>query len=82
MEGIHEFASKLRAHYAGDHYVTLTDKEAEVVKAWEELLQRVHIRAQRLEQSNVYQEWLMLVHDLLLWIQDIRLQIESDDKPK
>ncbi|XP_065656363.1 spectrin beta chain, non-erythrocytic 1 isoform X4 [Hydra vulgaris] len=82
VEGIHVFASKLKLSYAGNPHNMIIDKETEVVKAWQNLLQRVSVRGLRLEQSNVYQEWLMQVQDLLLWIQDIRMQIESDDKPK
>ena len=50
--------------------------------AWKNLLERVQHRTHQLTESDEYQSLLMLIQSLLLWIHDMRLQIESDDKPK
>ena len=40
------------------------------------------MRALKLGQSDEYQRLLIQIQNLLLWIQDMRIQIGSDDKPK
>ena len=50
--------------------------------AWKNLLDKVQVRALKLGQSDEYQRLLIQIQNLLLWIQDMRIQIESDDKPK
>lgn len=50
--------------------------------AWKNLLDKVQVRALKLGQSDEYQRLLVQIQNLLLWIQDMRIQIESDDKPK
>lgn len=50
--------------------------------AWKNLLDKVQVRALKLGQSDEYQRLLIQIQNLLLWIQDMRMQIESDDKPK
>ena len=60
----------------------IANKEDDVVQAWKDLLERVRQRSHKLGQSDEYQRLHIHVQDLLLWIQDMRLQIESDDQPK
>jgi len=82
VKGIQEFSDSLQGCYAGDKLVEITSKEEEVLQAWRNLLDRVNQRAMKLGQSDEYQRLLIQIQNLLLWIQDMRLQIESDDKPK
>jgi len=77
-----EFANQLKPAYAGPELQVINDKEQEVVDAWKALLQRVSKRGFQLGESDEYQRLLMMVTDLLLWIQDMRMQIASDEKPK
>lgn len=82
VESIQEFAGRLKGEYAGDKLVDILQKEDEVVEAWKILLERVRDRNSKLGQSDEYQRLIMMIHNLLLWIEDMRLKMESDDQPK
>lgn len=82
MQGIQKFSSELKPSYAGDQLHCINGKEEEVLQTWKELLERVRRRAFKLGESDEYQRLLMLVSDLLLWIQDLRFQIAADSKPR
>ena len=82
VEGIQEFAGRLKGKYAGDKLVDILQKEDEVVEAWKTLLQKVRERSSKLGQSDEYQRLIMMIQNLLLWIEDMRLKMESDDRPK
>ena len=56
--------------------------EDQVVDAWKALLARVTERSSKLGQSDEYQRFIIAVQNLLLWIQDMRIQIESDESPR
>ena len=82
VESIQEFAGQLKGQYAGDKLIEILQREDEVVDAWKALLQRVTERSSKLGQSDEYQRLIIMIQNLLLWIQDMRLQIESDERPK
>jgi len=82
VEGIQEFAGQLKGQYAGDKLIEILQKEDEVVDAWKALLKRVTGHSLKLGQSDEYQRLIIMIQNLLLWIEDMRLQIESDDQPK
>lgn len=79
---LQEFSHSLKGSYAGEKLSEISTKENEVVQAWRNLLDRVQHRTYQLTESDEYQSLLMLIQSLLLWIHDMRIQIESDDKPK
>lgn len=60
----------------------ISAKEEEVIQAWKDLLLTVRQRSHKLGQSDEYQRLIMLIQDLLNWMQDMKLQILSDEKPK
>ena len=72
----------MKGQYAGDKLIEILQKEDEVVDAWKALLNRVTGRSLKLGQSDEYQRLIIMIQNLLLWIEDMRLQIESDDQPK
>lgn len=82
VEDIQQFAGELKSQYAGDKLIEILQREDEVVDAWKALLQRVAARSAKLGQSDEYQRLIIMIQNLLLWIQDMRLQIESDERPK
>lgn len=82
VENLQEFASTLKGQCAGDKLVELLKTEDQIVDAWKALLGRVTERSSKLGQSDEYQRLIILIQNLLLWIQDMRLQIESDESPR
>ena len=82
VEGIQEFSGELKGEYAGDKLVEILQKEDEVVDAWKALLKRVTERSSKLGQSDEYQRLIIMIQNLLLWIEDMRLQIQSDEIPR
>ena len=72
----------LKGQCAGDKLIELLQREDQVVDAWKALLARVNERSSKLGQSDEYQRLIILIQNLLLWIQDMRLQIESDESPR
>lgn len=72
----------MKGEYAGDKLVDIMQKEDEVVEAWKNLLERVRDRNNKLGQSDEYQRLIVMIQNLLLWIEDMRLKMESDDQPK
>ena len=82
VESIQEFAGRLKGEYAGDKLVDILQKEDEVIEAWKILLECVGDRNSKLGQSDEYQRLIVMIHNLLLWIEDMRLKMESDDQPK
>ena len=82
VESIQEFAARLKGEYAGDKLVDILQKEDEVVEAWKALLERVGERSNKLGQSDEYQRLILMIQNLLLWIEDMRLKMETDGQPK
>jgi len=82
VEGIQEFSGELKGEYAGDKLIEILQKEDEVVDAWKALLKRVTERSSKLGQSDEYQRLIIMIQNLLLWIEDMRSQIQSDELPR
>ena len=82
VEGIQTFADALKNQYAGEKLMEIIQTEDQVVEEWKALLSKVHERASKLGQSDEYQKLIIMIQNLLLWIQDMRSQIESDESPK
>lgn len=82
VEGIQDFSAELKCLYAGNKLMEISAKEEEVIQAWKDLLLTVRQRSHKLGQSDEYQRLIMLIQDLLNWMQDMKLQILSDEKPK
>ncbi len=79
---MNNFSDKLKVSYAGEKLIEISNAEHEVVLAWKNLLKRVQERTYQLTESDEYQSLLMIIQSLLLWISDMRSQINSDDQPK
>ena len=77
-----KFADELKPAYAGDRVKEIEDKEGQVVDAWHNLLAKVNERGSKLGESDELQRFLLQIHDLLIWIRDMRQEIASDETPK
>ena len=82
MSEIQKFAAELKPGYAGDREKEIEDKEAQVLDAWHSLLARVSERGSKLGDSDEFQRFLLQIQDLLIWIQEMRQEIASDERPK
>ena len=77
-----EEAGRLRAAYAGDKAKEIDNREQEVVDAWNNLNGVIKFRTVRLFQTDELFRFLNLVRALIMWMDDILLQISTQDKAR
>ena len=79
---VQEEAAGLVAAYAGDKQTDIREREQEVVDAWNNL--RLHVQARRdrlLDALDLYKFFAMVL-DLTMWMDDILLQMKTQEKPR
>ncbi|KAG5309825.1 SPTCB protein, partial [Acromyrmex insinuator] len=72
---IEEESAKLQASYAGDKAREITNREAEVVAAWNNLQSLCEGRRAKLEVFN-------MVRTLMIWMDDVVRQMNTSEKPR
>ena len=82
MEAIQTESVRLQAGYAGDNAQTIMDRESEVLEAWRNLHILVERRRLTLADASDYYRFMLMAKDLLLWIDDISRQMNTQEKPR
>uniref|UniRef100_A0A158R574 Spectrin beta chain n=1 Tax=Syphacia muris TaxID=451379 RepID=A0A158R574_9BILA len=75
-------AAELRDAYAGDKAIEMANREGEVVKAWRELRAKCDSRSQKLADTNDLFQFLNMVRDLLHWMEEVKREMSSQERPK
>jgi len=82
VEAIQTESYRLKAGYAGDHAQTIVDRELEVLEAWKNLHILVERRRLALADASDYYRFMLMARDLILWIDDITRQMNTEEKPR
>ncbi|GFS19194.1 spectrin beta chain [Elysia marginata] len=82
VEAIQTESVRLQAGYAGDNAQTIMDRESEVLEAWRNLHILVERRRLTLADASDYYRFMLMAKDLLLWIDDISRQMNTQEKPR
>lgn len=72
----------MQSAYAGDKAKEITNREGEVVGAWQKLLSMVEGRRLKLADTSDLFRFLNMVRDLMLWMEDIVRQMNTSEKPR
>ncbi|KAM9317060.1 spectrin beta chain, non-erythrocytic 1 [Gastrophryne carolinensis] len=79
---LQEDATRLQAAYAGDKADDIQKRESEVLEAWKALLDACEGRRLRLVDTGDKFRFFSMVRDLMLWMEDVIRQIETQEKPR
>uniref|UniRef100_A0A4W3GVM7 Spectrin beta chain n=1 Tax=Callorhinchus milii TaxID=7868 RepID=A0A4W3GVM7_CALMI len=79
---LQEDASRLQAAYAGDKADDIQKREADVLEAWKALLDACEGRRAKLFDTGDKFRFFSMVRDLMLWMEDVIRQIETQEKPR
>lgn len=82
VQQIQEESSNLLSSYAGEKAEEITNREAEVVGAWQKLLSLCEDRQHKLADTGDLFRFLNMVRDLMLWMEDIVRQMNTSEKPR
>ncbi|TKR87947.1 hypothetical protein L596_012272 [Steinernema carpocapsae] len=82
VKQIEEDAGQLRDSYAGDRALEIGARENEVAKAWKQLRALCDGRTSRLTDTSDLFKFLNMVRDLLLWMDEVKREMNSQEKPK
>lgn len=82
VQQIQEESANLQSAYAGDKAKEITNREGEVVSAWQKLLSICEGRRLKLADTNDLFKFLNMVRDLMLWMEDIVRQMNTSEKPR
>ncbi|CAD6199906.1 unnamed protein product [Caenorhabditis auriculariae] len=75
-------AAELRDGYAGDKALEIGARESEVVKAWRHLRGLCDARTTRLDDTSDLFKFMNMVRDLLLWMDEVKREMNSQERPK
>ncbi|EGT59246.1 hypothetical protein CAEBREN_20251 [Caenorhabditis brenneri] len=75
-------AAELRDGYAGDKALDIGSRESEVVKAWRHLRGLCDGRTARLMDTSDLFKFMNMVRDLLLWMDEVKREMNSQERPK
>ncbi|XP_048516280.1 spectrin beta chain isoform X2 [Athalia rosae] len=79
---IQDESSKLQASYAGDKAREITNREAEVVAAWNNLQSLCDGRKAKLEDTGDLFKFFNMVRTLMIWMDDVVRQMNTPEKPR
>ncbi|NP_001171782.1 beta spectrin-like [Saccoglossus kowalevskii] len=82
VQQLQEDALRLREAYAGEKARDIHAKEAEVVNAWRSLQATVEGRKIKLADTSDYFRFLNMVRDLMLWMDDVTIQINTQEQAR
>ncbi|XP_068110148.1 spectrin beta chain, erythrocytic-like isoform X2 [Hyperolius riggenbachi] len=82
VQAYQDTATRLHAAYAGDQAVDIQKKESEVVEAWRALLDACEGRRTELISAAEKFRFFSMVRDLMLWMESMIRQIETQEKPR
>jgi len=82
VQQVQDDSKKLQQAYAGDKAKEITNREAEVVNAWKNLQGLCEGRKQKLGDTGDLFKFFNLVRTLMLWMDDVKLQMNTSEKPR
>nr|DBA17114.1 TPA: hypothetical protein GDO54_002609 [Pyxicephalus adspersus] len=82
VKQVQEDASRLQKAYAGEKAADIHRHEQAVTEAWGELQDGSSARRQLLLDTVEKFRFFRMVRDLMLWMDDINLQIDAQEKPR
>lgn len=82
VEQIKDESRKLQESYAGDKAKEITNREAEVVNAWDGLQQDCENRRLKLGDTGDLFRFFNMVRMLMLWMDDVIRQMNTSEKPR
>ena len=82
VQTVQEDAAKLLVAYSGDKAREIQDREAEVVNAWRNLQINMEYRKNLLGDTSDLFRFFSLVRDLMLWMEDMVRQMNTQEKPR
>ena len=82
VQQVQEEAATLIVGYSGDKAREIQDHEAEVVNAWRNLQIHIEGRKNRLNDSSDLFRFFGMVRDLMLWMNDMILQMDTQERPR
>merc|ERR1719394_929091 len=82
VQAIQEESAKLQAAYAGDKAMEITNREREVVRAWNELQSIGDSRKAKLADTSDLFKFFAMVRNLVLWMDDLMRQMKTSEKPR
>lgn len=82
VQQVQEEAAHLIVGYSGDKAREIQEREAEVVNAWRNLQIHIEGRKNRLNDSSDLFRFFGMVRDLMLWMNDMILQMDTQEKPR
>ena len=77
-----EEAAQLRAAYAGDKAKEIDAREQEVIDAWNRLTNGIDNRAHKLTDTGDLYKFLNMVRLIQMWMDDIIVQVTTQDRPR
>uniref|UniRef100_A0A0B7BRB8 PH domain-containing protein n=1 Tax=Arion vulgaris TaxID=1028688 RepID=A0A0B7BRB8_9EUPU len=82
VEAIQTESVRLQSGYAGGNAETIIERETEVLNAWKNLHILVEQRRLTLADASDYYRFMLMAKDLLLWIDDISRQMNTQERPR
>ncbi|XP_075425832.1 spectrin beta chain, non-erythrocytic 2 isoform X1 [Ascaphus truei] len=82
VKQVQEDASRLQKAYAGEKAADIHSHEQAVTEAWGELQSASSGRRQLLLDTVEKFRFFRMVRDLMLWMDDVNLQIDAQEKPR
>merc|ERR1712223_299714 len=82
VQAIQDESAKLQAAYAGDKAMEITNREREVVRAWNELQGIGESRKSKLNDTSDLFKFFAMVRNLILWMDDLMRQMKTSGKPR
>ncbi|CAH1264133.1 SPTBN1 [Branchiostoma lanceolatum] len=79
---VQEDANRLKCAYAGDKAKQIEQREAEVLEAWNNLNMGVEGRKVKLGDTLDLHRFFNMQRDLMLWMEGIIRQINTDERPR
>lgn len=82
VQQFQETASRLHAQYAGSRADSIHATEREVLEAWKGLLDASDGRRAQLVDTAEKFRFFTMVRDLMVWMESIIQQIETQEEPR
>lgn len=82
VQQIQDDAIKFNSIYAGERANEISSKVAEVVGAWQKLLNMCETRREKLADTGDLFRFLNMVRDLMLWMEDTVRLMNTSEKPR
>ncbi|KAL7639380.1 UNVERIFIED_CONTAM: hypothetical protein RMT77_009881 [Armadillidium vulgare] len=82
VQQIQEDSAKLQTAYAGEKAREITNREAEVVKAWKDMQGRCEERRLKLNDTGDLFKFFNMVRTLILWMDDVIRQMNTTEKAR